>query len=241
VETIDRMLATMRSAFGTMGRRGGRWLDFGGVGAIVMPSVPERSLVNGVIYERGADLESVYPELEAAYAGVQAWTVWVPEADSATAAFLTAKGHRCDANPTAMVLDLGSFDPPGELPAMEDASPALMGSVNDASYPWRDGSLDQAMRGAVTPTDFHLHATGDSCVLGIHDCDGDAGVFFVATLPEARGRGLAGGLLAGALLAARERGCDISTLQATKAGEPVYARLGYQSLGAIGMWEKRAA
>jgi predicted acetyltransferase len=78
-------------------------------------------------------------------------------------------------------------------------------------------------------------------VLGIDDCDGDAGVMFVATLPEARGRGLAGGLLAAALVEARDRGCDISTLQATKMGEPVYARLGYQALGAIQMWEKRRA
>ena len=51
----------------------------------------------------------------------------------------------------------------------------------------------------------------------------------------------ADGLLAEALLEARERGNDISTLQATKMGEPVYARLGYRRFGAIQMWEKRRA
>jgi GNAT superfamily N-acetyltransferase len=239
VETIDRMLATMRSAFGTMGRRGGRWLDFGSVGAVVMPSVPERSLVNAVIYERGADIAPVYDELERAYSGVQAWTVWVPDSDVATEELLAARGHKRDASPAAMVLDLAAFEPPAGLPELEPVTPARVGAINDAAYPWQDGSFDRAMRGSVTTSDFHLHAAEDACVVGIHDCDGDAGVFFVATLPEARGRGLAGRLLAAALVAARERGCDISTLQATKAGEPVYARLGYERIGEIGMWEKR--
>lgn len=34
---------------------------------------------------------------------------------------------------------------------------------------------------------------------------------------------------------------DVSTLQATKMGEPVYARLGHQRIGAIRTWEKRKA
>jgi predicted acetyltransferase len=93
---------------------------------------------------------------------------------------------------------------------------------------------------AVSPDDFHLYVAEDAAALAIRDCDGDAGVWLVATLPEARGRGLAGGLLALAMHEARERGCDISTLQATRAGEPVYARLGYEKFGSIGMWEKRA-
>ncbi len=58
-------------------------------------------------------------------------------------------------------------------------------------------------------------------------------------VPEARGRGLASRLMQRALWDARQNGCDISTLQATKLGEPVYARMGYQSHGALQMWEKR--
>jgi GNAT superfamily N-acetyltransferase len=77
-----------------------------------------------------------------------------------------------------------------------------------------------------------------ACLL-ILPVDGDASVYWVATLPEARGRGLAGRLMQRALWDARENGCDISTLQATKLGEPVYTRLGYESHGALQMWEKR--
>jgi GNAT superfamily N-acetyltransferase len=140
------------------------------------------------------------------------------------------------------VLDLRSFAPSGPLPDWKPALVEELARINDAAYPWRDGSLERALlESAYDDDDYRLYITGDASVLGVTDCDGDAGVFFVATLPEARGRGLAGGLLAAALVEARDRGCDISTLQATKVGEPVYARVGYRRFGAIEMWEKRKA
>ena len=241
MDSQDRMVKTMRSAWEAIGERGGRWIDSDGVGALSLPGVPERSIMNSVIYERGADVAGAYDELESLYTGAHAWTVWVPDEDTATAEFLVARGHVLDAAPASMAVELAGYEPPaGDLPPLEPAPVERMGAINDAAYPWKDGSLERAMR-AVDPEDFHLYIADDACVLGIHDCDGDAGVFFVATLPEARGRGLAGGLLAAALVAARDRGCEISTLQATKAGEPVYLRLGYQSFGAMQMWEKRHA
>ena len=56
-------------------------------------------------------------------------------------------------------------------------------------------------------------------------------MWWVATAPEARGRGLASGLMRRALADGRERGNDISTLQATKMGRPVYEGLGYRAFG----------
>jgi hypothetical protein len=44
-----------------------------------------------------------------------------------------------------------------------------------------------------------------------------------------------------ALADARERGCDVSTLEATVMGRPVYERLGYRVLGTLEMWERRRA
>ena len=61
----------------------------------------------------------------------------------------------------------------------------------------------------------------------------------VATLERARGRGLATALMRQALLEARERGMETTSLQATRMGAPIYARLGYRDLGAIQMWERR--
>lgn len=73
----------------------------------------------------------------------------------------------------------------------------------------------------------------------IIDAHGDAGAYAIATVPAARGRGLATGLLRQALSDARERGCSTSTLQATKVGFPIYERLGFENLGPIDMWERR--
>jgi GNAT superfamily N-acetyltransferase len=242
METLDRMLDTMTSAFSAMGRGDARWVSDDGVGALVSPHVPERSIVNCVIYKRGADIESAYGWLEEQFAEADAWTVWVPDSDTETAALLESRGHKLDADPAMMVLDLASYRPTGELPAWQPASVEELARINGASYPWQDGSIERAiLSSAYDDEGFRLYITGGASVLAVNDCQGDAGVFFVATLPEARGRGLAGGLLAAAMAEARDRGCDISTLQATRAGEPVYARLGYQRFGAIQMWEKRKA
>jgi GNAT superfamily N-acetyltransferase len=234
------MLKTMWHAWSAMGRGASRWVERDGVGALVSPTAPERSLVNAVVCERGADLPAAYERLEAEYAEVNAWTVWVPESETESAAFLESRGHKLDAAPAMMALDLRTFSPQGPLPDWKPGTVEELARINERAYPWRDGSLERAILGsAFDDVEFRLYVAEGASVLGIDDCDGDAGVFFVATLPEARGRGLAGGLLAAALVEARDRGCDISTLQATKMGEPVYARLGYQRLGAIQMWEKR--
>ena len=242
MDTLDRMLGTMTEAWAAMGTGDARWTVRDGVGALVTPYVPERSVVNSVVYRPGSDIEAAYDWLEAQYAEVNAWTVWVPESDGQTAALLESRGHKLDADPAMMVLDLASFEPPADLPDWRPATLEELARINEAAYPWRDGSMERALLGSgYGGGAFRLYIAEDTCVLGIGDCAGDAGVFFVATLPEARGRGLASGLLAAAMIEARERGCDISTLQATKVGEPVYARLGYQRFGAIQMWEKRKA
>jgi GNAT superfamily N-acetyltransferase len=67
----------------------------------------------------------------------------------------------------------------------------------------------------------------------------DVEVTLVATLPEARGRGIAGRMLGHALERERERGRSGSTLIATKLGYPVYEKLGYRNVGGLEMWEKR--
>ena len=242
MDTVDRMLDTMRHAWGALGRGEARWVDRDGVGALVTPHVPNRSVVNSVVYTRGADIPAAYDWLEQEYAEVDAWTVWVPETDRETASFLESHGHKLDADPAMMAVELQGWNPPVALPDWKPATVEELARINEAAYPWHDGSMERALNGsALDDKEFRLYIADDACVLGIDDVDGDAGVFFVATLPEARGRGLAAGLMAAALVEARDRGCEISTLQATKMGEPVYARLGYQRVGAIEMWEKRRA
>jgi GNAT superfamily N-acetyltransferase len=189
-----------------------------------------------VVYKRGADVAAAYDRVAALYS--DAWTVWVPQGDTETATFLESRGHRFDGKPAAMLLQLEGFTPSPLPPSWEQATKVQVARINEAAYPWRDGSLERAML-SIDDDAFHLYVAEDASVVGIHDCDGDAGVFFVATLPEARGRGLAAGLMGVALQEARERGCDVSTLQGSPMGEPIYARMGYEAFGRMELWERR--
>ncbi len=51
--------------------------------ASVVPAIPDRSIVNSVAYRDADSLAAALDELAAEYdeAGVEAWTVWVPEDD----------------------------------------------------------------------------------------------------------------------------------------------------------------
>lgn len=65
---------------------------------------------------------------------------------------------------------------------------------------------------------------------------GEAGVYWVATLPGSRGRGHAGRLTATLCNLAFDEGADAVFLQATTLGRPVYRRLGFADLGLAARW-----
>lgn len=69
--------------------------------------------------------------------------------------------------------------------------------------------------GVVVATSI-LVATGDV-----------AGIYWVATLEEQRGRGFGAALTWAAVAGGRELGCTIACLQASQLGRPVYARMGF--------------
>ena len=54
-----------------------------------------------------------------------------------------------------------------------------------------------------------------------------AGIYWVATLEGHRGRGHGAALTWAAAAAGREFGCTLASLQASKLGRPVYARMGF--------------
>jgi GNAT superfamily N-acetyltransferase len=220
--------------------------ELGGVTASVVPSCPERSVVNSVCYEEGKALERKLDELAVIYdaAGVHAWTVWVLEPDREVASMLEATGHVLDAAPEAMgmVLD-GSERPPFSYRWTRACDPVVVGRLNDQAYGY-GGSFERALEGMHTEGcrfyAAYLAGQAVSCCVTVDHGD-DCYISLVATLPEARGRGLAGALMAQALADARERGLVSSTLVATKMGRPVYDRLGYRGLGPVQMWERRRA
>ena len=55
-----------------------------------------------------------------------------------------------------------------------------------------------------------------------------AGIYWVATLEEHRGRGHGEALTSAAVAGGREFGCRIASLQASKLGRPVYQRMGFE-------------
>ena len=243
----ERMLNSIRTFLRLIGRssEGAHVLELDGVLASVVPAIPERSLPNSVIYESQEALIAALPELRAHYeeASVEAWTVWTPEEDADAIAAMRDAGHSLDADPAAMTLELSELGEPPEIDYRtgDDLLP-VVGDINDRSYPVDGAPFTRMMSGQPPGVTSNYVADVDgepAACLQILPVEGDACVLLVATVPEARGQGLAARLMQRALWDARESGCDISTLQATKLGEPVYARLGYESHGALEMWEKR--
>jgi GNAT superfamily N-acetyltransferase len=219
-----------------------------GVVALVNPHIPERSLWNSVLYDDTAALNGAVPELTDAYerAGVYAWTVWVPPDDGITPRVLENAGHLLDAEPMAMGVEIDAVleRAPGEdLPFwIREGDIEAVGPLNEQAYGYREGEFSTAFD--RHPPGMHVYLAGaagppQSCAIG-HDIGDNCDITLVATLSEARGRGMAGALIRRALADARERGCLTTTLVATRLGYPVYARLGYRDLGRLQMWERRA-
>jgi len=243
----DRMMASMRAAFGAMPgpSSGGHVIELDGVLAAVTPAVPERSLPNSVIYDGEDPLIAALPALASAYAdiGVLAWTVWVPEHHSRAREALAAAGHVLDATPTAMLADLDEVEAPAPGDPEPDPQPSLddLARVNDLAYGTGDVFARIIGAGSADPRhNYVARVDGEAAATVVsQDLEGDCSIWWVATVPSARGRGLSSAMMKRALADGRERGCEVSTLQATKLGRPVYARLGYRPLGTIEMWERR--
>ena len=214
-----------------------------GVYAFATPDVPQRSLFNSAGYTDPRALLAAHEELAEWYAGFGcAWTVWVPEGDASVREALEAAGHELDAAPRAMFLDLGDTERPDMTGIdWDEGDLRASNSINDRAYGLPDGTWGRfnnensnAMRAYVARIDGQAVAT-----IVTLDHGADCEIWSVATLPEARGRGLATALMRQGLWDAREGGCETSTLQATAAGRPIYERLGYVDLGALQMWEFR--
>jgi ribosomal protein S18 acetylase RimI-like enzyme len=212
----------------------------GGIVASVTPAAPGRSLFNAVTYEDPDALIAARDELAAVYraAGVHAWTVWVAPRDRDLAAALQDAGHRLDGTPEAMGCVLDDLDLDGDDLGTEPSWEDFV-AVNAAAYGVDASEL--APLASIPAGGLRRYGVPRLAVVGTLDRDGDCGVTMVATHPRAQRRGLCSALMRQALRAARARGCTTATLEATRAGRPLYERLGFRPLGRLEMWEHRTA
>jgi GNAT superfamily N-acetyltransferase len=246
---LDRVHASMRHFCRLVGRasEGARVLEPDGVVAAVVPACPERAVINSVCYEEPGALAGAYDEIAAAYAAIGAnWTVWVHHGDREAADLLERRGHVLDARPEAMGRELGAVERPvrDSLPDWTAAGRiAVLAAINDRAYQFGTDSFSRALAGFPEEA-AHIYTAGEAgrpvaCLMTV-DCGRNADVEWVAVVPEARGRGQSGKLLAHALADAAERGAETATLVSTRLGRPVYDRLGFRPLGALQMWERQA-
>src|SRR5690242_2449656 len=125
---------------------GGRIHERHGVFAALVAASPKRSFFNSVLYEDSQAMIAAIDELADLYeeAGVEAWTVWVPEADAEVAEALQVAGHVLDATPRAMgmpISDLRSPDPDPELEIREEPDYELVSKLNEIAYGFAPGEF----------------------------------------------------------------------------------------------------
>lgn len=227
------------------GSGGGTW-ERDGVLAAIVPAAAERSVFNSVFYSDGERLLASLEEIAATYegAGVRAWTVWVPEDEAEVGAALERAGHMLDAEPREMGMPLSELrepDPDPELRIAEREDYAEMARLNEIAYGYPAGDFAAVADAATAGLRIYFGELDGEPVstLAIWPHGSDAVVIWVASVPEARGRGISTRLMARALADARDAGLETTTLQATSLGLPVYRKLGYRDFGPIQMWERR--
>lgn len=234
-------IRTARAAGGEVHRRAGAlWTYTPGTGGdqeIAFPRLPRATA--------GDDLEAIvaFYRRRAGQRGVLCWSL-DPPATPALGSRLAARGFRWGFRPHWMGLDLRLLPPDGPPPAvriglLDEESPAVAG------LPYYDQTSAGQMQAAGRSRPhriWHIGAWREGRLVGHSVLNltvgrlGVAGIFNVGVVPEARRRGIGAAVTAAACRLARDLGCRHAVLNATPAGEPVYRRLGFASLGEGQTW-----
>ena len=202
--------------------------------AAVFPQRPESAFFNNALLAHGLGAAGAAAAIETlartyADAGVDRFAAWALEADAPARTALERRGYVIDTATTAMALRLeqreaGPLDP-HVAPAGWAEYRAFLSAFD----------LPADLMAGVDGDAFHVVVASDAGELlaaGLaFDCDGDCGIFNIATLPHARRRGLGTAVTAALLRDARERGCETASLQSTEAAAGIYRSVGFRTLG----------
>jgi GNAT superfamily N-acetyltransferase len=212
-------------------------IEDNGMVASVMPVTPASSLMNCALAADPTRPPSELQRLAEAFeqGGAQKWGLWVGGDDERAAEAARRQGLVLDSRPAPMVATLAEL-PFDDAPRRTDVDRTTAGRVNDLAYGYAQPKLAPAI---AALTDSVLTYGDDSSVAMAYDIGHDTAVWFVATLPQAQRKGLAGNILRRLLLDARGRGQRTASLQASPAGRPLYERLGFRTVGSLHLYEQQ--
>jgi GNAT superfamily N-acetyltransferase len=177
------------------------------------------------------------------------WSVWPSNRPASLPDRLVAAGFRALGDGPLMTLDLTiadlSEEPPEGLVVERVMDPQRMREAAGVAMPPGDGDIGahelfqrayDAMVQGPSPEMRYFAGRVDGRVVAtsaLYTGTGLAGIYAVATAPDARGRGYGRALTAAALLEGRRLGYPTAALLSSELGVPVYRRLGFQSVGTV--------
>ncbi|NOK18233.1 GNAT family N-acetyltransferase [Corallococcus carmarthensis] len=216
-----------------------RHLRLPGVDAFALPHY-EDAHFQQVLFTDADALSAALPALTDFYRGLglPRWRVTLTPGQRDAARVLGSAGYRPDFTVVCMgawLHELPDAAPGVPVESVEDMGDLVEINVQTYGPEWRD-ILSIWRRPAPSPVHTVVAREGGkarSCGLAVDVAD-TAGVYLVATHPDARGLGLASAVMRGLISGARQRGCTATVLQSTPAGLRVYKHLGYRD---IGPWE----
>jgi hypothetical protein len=124
-------------------------VERGGLLAAIVPSCPDQSVVNAVVYEDDEAVRAAHEELRELYreAGVSAWKGMGARARSRARRVAAGVGHRLSGSPRAMLMDLGEIAldsaDGADWERTEDAG--VVAALNEEAHGLPAGELAQAL------------------------------------------------------------------------------------------------
>lgn len=225
-----------------------RVIEHDGAISSVVPTIPQASIFNVTLYDRARPetLDAALAAVEPEYldSGVKAWGAWILDGDGAAQRIASAHGMKLDSTPRAMAAELSEIDRSADVSSVTELwDMPVTAKLNELAYAVGPDKF-RALGELEQPTGvkcFIAESEGAPAATVMSYPNGeDCGIYWVATDPAFQGQGFAKAAMTAALNAAVADGFRTTTLQASKAGVPLYLRLGYRDLGrSVNLWEKR--